>query len=149
MKKIIKELRINNNLTQEKLASRLNISRQAVSRWEQGETVPNIDTLKIISKEFNISINILLGSPRALICQCCGMPLIEDEHISKEIDKSFNEDFCKWCYDEGEYKYDNIEELINISTDSMVEMNPEYDKEQVRIMLSEMLPKLSYWRDKK
>ena len=72
---IIKQLRTANNLTQGQLAERLMVTRQAVSRWENGETQPNIETLKLLSREFNVSINTLLGSPRQLICQCCGMPL--------------------------------------------------------------------------
>ena len=45
-------------------------TRQAVSRWENGETIPNTETLKLLSKFFDVSINTLLGSPRQLICQC-------------------------------------------------------------------------------
>ena len=59
--------------------------------------IPNVDTLKLLSKFFDVSINTLLGSPRQLVCQCCGMPL-EDAATSKEPDGSFNEDYCKWCY---------------------------------------------------
>ena len=72
---ILKTLREKNNLTQEEMANRVNITRQAVSRWETGETQPNPEMLKVLSREFNVSINTLLGSPRLLFCQCCGMPL--------------------------------------------------------------------------
>ena len=70
IKDILKKLREKNNLTQEQLAERVLVTRQAVSRWENGETQPNTDTLKLLSKEFNVSINTLIGSPRKLICQC-------------------------------------------------------------------------------
>ena len=43
---ILKNLRVKNNLTQEELAERIQVTRQAVSRWETGETQPNTDTLK-------------------------------------------------------------------------------------------------------
>ena len=76
-KDIIYELRTKKGLSQEELAEKVFVTRQAVSRWETGETIPNIDTLKLLSKLFNVSINTLLGSPRKLVCQCCGMP-IED-----------------------------------------------------------------------
>ena len=72
---ILKNLREKNNLTQEQLAERVQVTRQAVSRWETGETQPNTDTLKLLSRVFDVSINTLLGSPRQLVCQCCGMPL--------------------------------------------------------------------------
>lgn len=71
---VLKNLREKNNLTQEQLAERVQVTRQAVSRWETGETQPNTDTLKLLSRVFDVSINTLLGSPRQLVCQCCGMP---------------------------------------------------------------------------
>jgi len=81
IKDILKNLREKNNLTQEQMAERMMVTRQAVSRWETGETQPNTDTLKLLSKEFDVSINTLLGSPRQLVCQCCGMPLSEDNQM--------------------------------------------------------------------
>ena len=104
-KDIILELRTKKGLSQEELAEKVFVTRQAVSRWENGETVPNIDTLKLLSKMFDVSINTLLGSPRELICQCCGMPL-EDSTTSRETDGNFNEEYCKWCYSDGEYTLD-------------------------------------------
>jgi DNA-binding XRE family transcriptional regulator len=86
---IIKELREKNHLSQDQLAEKIMVTRQAVSRWETGATVPNTETLKLLSRELDVSINTLLGSPRQLFCQCCGMPLNEDGFISKEMDGSF------------------------------------------------------------
>ena len=57
---ILLNLRKTNNLTQDELAKKLFVTRQAVSRWENGETVPNVDTLKLISNIFDISINSLI-----------------------------------------------------------------------------------------
>ncbi len=104
-KDIIYELRTKKGLSQEELAEKVFVTRQAVSRWETGETIPNIDTLKLLSKLFDVSINTLLGSPRELVCQCCGMPL-EDCTTSRETDGNFNEEYCKWCYADGEYTLD-------------------------------------------
>ena len=73
-KNIILELRTKKGLSQEELAQKVMVTRQAVSRWKW-ETVPNTETLKLLSKEFDVSINTLLGAPRQLVCQCCGMPL--------------------------------------------------------------------------
>ena len=84
MQAILKLLREKNNLTQEQMAERLMVTRQAVSRWENGETQPNTETLKLLSREFNVSVNTLLGEPRQLVCQCCGMPMNEDSVISRE-----------------------------------------------------------------
>ena len=94
-KDVILNLRIKHNLSQDELAEKLFVTRQAVSRWENGDTVPNTETLKLLSKVFNVSINTILGSPRKLFCQCCGMPL-DDDILSKEADGSFNEEYSKW-----------------------------------------------------
>ena len=81
-KDVIYELRTKNGLSQDELAEKVFVTRQAVSRWENGETVPNTEALKLLSNLFRVSINTLLGSPQKLICQCCGMPL-EDEIIGR------------------------------------------------------------------
>ena len=88
-KDVILELRTRKGLSQDQLAEQVCVTRQAVSRWENGETIPNTETLKLLSVFFDVSINTLLGSPRQLICQCCGMPL-DDSTISKEPSGSFN-----------------------------------------------------------
>ncbi len=113
MKQLLKQLREARNLTQTELAQRVLVTRQAVSRWETGETQPNTETLKLLSREFDVSINTLLGSPRALVCQCCGMPLSEDGYISREKDGSFNEDYCKWCYADGAFVYTSKDSLLD------------------------------------
>lgn len=104
-KDIILHYRTKNGLSQEELAEKVFVTRQAVSRWENGETTPNIETLKLLSNLFNVSINTLLGSPRELVCECCGMA-IEDGNISREKNGFFNADYCKWCYADGEYTLD-------------------------------------------
>ncbi len=107
-KDIILELRSKKGYSQDELAKRVFVTRQAVSRWENVETVPNTETLKLLSKVFDVSINTLLGSPRKLICQCCGMPL-EDTTTSKESNGTFNEDYCKWCYADGKFTYQSLD----------------------------------------
>jgi transcriptional regulator with XRE-family HTH domain len=142
-KDIILELRTKANLSQDELADRLFVTRQAVSRWENGETIPNTETLKLLSKLFDVSINTLLGSPHRLVCQCCGMPL-EDDCISKEKDGFFNEDYCKWCYADGEYMYHNMDDLIEVCVAHMTKDG--LSSGQVRSYLQDMLPKLNYWK---
>ncbi len=144
IKDVLRNLRESNHLTQDQMAERVMVTRQAVSRWENGETQPNIDTLKILSREFDVSINTLLGSPRQLICQCCGMPLSEDGIISKETDGSFNEDYCKWCYADGIHLYDDMDELIDVCISHM--MGENVSEEQARASMKQMLPRLDYWK---
>lgn len=69
-KDVLLELRTKRGLTQEELAQEVYVTRQAVSRWENGETIPNIEALKQLSRFFDVSINTLLGSKRQLVCQC-------------------------------------------------------------------------------
>lgn len=144
-KDVILQLRIQNKLSQDELASRLYVTRQAVSRWETGETIPNTETLKLLSKFFDVSINTLLGSPRKLICQCCGMPL-DDSSISKESDGFFNEDYCKWCYNDGIYVYTDLEELTDFLVGHM--SNENWPAEKAREFFEDQLSKLNYWRQK-
>lgn len=113
-KDIILDLRTKKGLSQEELAEKVFVTRQAVSRWENGETIPNVETLKLLSNFFDVSINTLLGSPQQLVCKCCGMNL-EDCNISKEINGDFNEDYCKWCYSDGDYTLDFWKQYIKIS----------------------------------
>lgn len=56
----LKELRINNDLTQIELAEKLNMSKANISKYEADLIEPNLDTLKKISLLFNVSVNELL-----------------------------------------------------------------------------------------
>ena len=142
---ILKNLREKKHLTQEQLAEHVMVSRQAVSRWETGETQPNTDTLKLLSKEFDVSINTLLGSPRQLICQCCGMPLSEDDMISREPDGSYNEDYCKWCYTDGAFAYESKDGLLEFLISHMP--NPDNTPGEVRkSQYDQYLSQLKHWK---
>lgn len=142
-KDIILKLRTSKGLSQDELAEKIYVTRQAVSRWENGETTPNTEALKLLSKLFDVSINTLLGSPQKLVCQCCGMPL-NDESISRETDGFFNEEFCKWCYADGEYTYEDMDDLIDFCAKHMA--NESVPEESVREYMKETLPKLNYWK---
>ena len=60
--KKIAELRKKNNLSQEELADKVGVARQTISKWEIGDTTPDINQVKIISKIFNISIDELVDN---------------------------------------------------------------------------------------
>ena len=142
-KDILLQLRMQKGLSQEQLAEQVFVTRQAVSRWETGETTPNTETLKLLSKLFDVSINILLGAPRTLICQCCGMPL-EDATTSREPDGAYNEEYCKWCYAGGEFKYTSPEQLIDFCVEHMA--SDAWPKEQVRAHMEAVVPELKHWK---
>ena len=142
--KIIAELRAKSGMSQEELAEKIFVTRRAVSRWETGETTPNTETLKLLSSLFDVSINTLLGSPRKLICQCCGMPLDDDSVMGHDKDGAINEDYCKWCYADGTYTYSNMDDLIDVCVKHMA--NENFTEEQSRAYMKELLPKLDYWK---
>ncbi len=56
----IAELRRTNNMSQEELADRLGISRQSVSKWESGQSLPDIEKLPLLSDIFHVSIDYLV-----------------------------------------------------------------------------------------
>ena len=145
-KDVILKLRTQKGLSQDELAEKMYVTRQAVSRWENGETIPNTETLKLLSKFLDVSINTLLGTPRKLICQCCGMPL-DDSTISKETDGTFNEEYCKWCYADGKYVYTSLEELTDFLVGHM--SSEKWLPEQARAFFESQLPTLNYWKNKK
>lgn len=142
-KEVLYELRTKHKMTQDELAEKVFVTRQAVSRWEKGETIPGPETLKLLSGFFNVSINTLLGSPRTLVCQCCGMPL-EDGIIGRNSDGSMNEDYCKWCYADGTYTYSDMDDLIEVCVKHMIPDG--FTEEQAREYMRATLPKLDYWK---
>lgn len=60
-KNVIKDIRVKNNLTQKELAKQLNVTSQAVSKWERGLNYPDIEIIKQISKKYNIDMNLLIN----------------------------------------------------------------------------------------
>ncbi len=143
-KDVLHELRTKAGLSQDELAEKIFVTRQAVSRWENGETVPGTDTLKLLSELFNVSINTLLGSPQKLICQCCGMPL-EGDIIGRNKDGSLNDDYCKWCYSDGTYTYHDMDDLLNVCVSHMVSEG--FSEDQARNYMKQLLPTLDYWKN--
>ncbi len=142
-KDVLYGLRAKHGLTQDELAEKVFVTRQAVSRWENGETVPNTETLKLLSRYFNVSINTLLGSPHQLVCQCCGMP-IDDAILGREKDGTLNEDYCQWCYADGTYTYSDMDDLIDVCVRHMASKG--FSEEHARAYLKQTLPKLDYWK---
>ena len=70
-KDVIHQLRTKRQMSQDELAEKVFVTRQAVSRWETGETVPNTETLKLLSNLFDVSINTRLAA-------AAGLPVLRD-----------------------------------------------------------------------
>lgn len=62
-------LRKQKGFTQMDLAERLDVSRQAISRWEVGAAVPSIDNLKVLSELYEVPVDYLLNSSEIDICR--------------------------------------------------------------------------------
>lgn len=75
----IKDLRNKNNLTQEEMAQKLYVSRQAISNWENGKNLPDIEMLLTISKTFKVPLDDLINQKDDDITK----KLINDTSINK------------------------------------------------------------------
>ena len=142
-KDVIYHLRTQQGLSQDQLAEKVFVTRQAVSRWETGKTTPNTETLKLLSQLFSVSIHTLLDAPQRLICQCCGMPL-EDSILSREPDGAFNEEYCTWCYSGGKFTYTSKEQLIDFCVAHMA--SEDWPAQQVRAHMETVVPELKHWK---
>lgn len=149
-KDVIIQLRKSQNISQDEMAERLFVTRQAVSRWETGETVPNTETLKLISKEFGVSVDVLLGAAPQ-ICQSCGMTLARDEDKGSETGGGKSEEYCVYCYKEGAFVHDmtaeeaiehNIAFLDEWNRDAGLSLTPD----EARAQLRDFLPTLKRWK---
>ena len=71
------------------------------------------------------------------------MPL-DDSTLSKEPDGTFNEEYCKWCYTDGEFVYTDLKELTDFLVGHMA--NENWPPEQARAYFEARLPELHYWQ---
>ncbi|MCT4797238.1 helix-turn-helix transcriptional regulator [Exiguobacterium profundum] len=60
LKKRLKQLRLENKYSQQQIADKLNITRQAVSKWENGKSIPDIENLKLLCEIYNVSLDNIL-----------------------------------------------------------------------------------------
>lgn len=65
--KKLKQLRIQNNLKQSDIAELCNVTRSAVSNWENSRRFPEIESVTVLSKVFNVSVEELLGTDQATV----------------------------------------------------------------------------------
>lgn len=146
IKELLPQLRHDRGLTQEELAAKLFVTRQAVSRWETGETVPGIDMTKLLATTLQVPLGVLLEAPEHS-CQCCGTPFsVPHMDMGTNADGSINTDYCKWCYDKGEFTYKSIDEVIETSAPYLMEASG-MDLDEAVSFMGAMLPNLKHWKD--
>lgn len=137
-------LRRGRGLTQEELAARLFVTRQAVSRWERGEVVPGIDTIKLIAAVLDEPVIHLIEMPEHC-CESCGMILAAPEQLAEEADGTPSEHFCKWCYNRGSYTYETtMEEMIEDCAPRLAE-NTGMSLDEAVSLMGAVLPTLRRW----
>jgi len=142
---VIAEVRALRGMTQDELAQRVMVTRQAVSRWETGATTPGIDMCKLLATVLDVPVTRLLEAPPGPHCQSCGMPIPKEEQHGSEADGTKSEDYCAWCYQDGAFVGpETLEELIEFSAPYMSEGVHITEDEAVSYM-SAVLPNLRRW----
>ncbi len=146
---LLPKLREERGLTQQQLADKLYVTRQAVSRWECGETKPGIDMLKLIAVTLDVPVAMLLEMPsEGTFCQSCGMFLAQDETRAHNADGTLSDEWCKWCVNEdGGYATDcTMEEMIEFCAPMMAQGNDVAPDEAISLMRV-VLPELKRWKE--
>lgn len=145
---IIAQVRAEAGVTQEQMARKLFVTRQAVSRWETGETSPGIDMLKLISATFGVPILRLLEMPsegEGGFCQSCGMPFYKEEFHGTEADGSRSAQYCSWCYEKGAYTSDEtMDEMVERCAPYMAQGCNMTEEEAISFM-GALYPHLKRW----
>jgi transcriptional regulator with XRE-family HTH domain len=148
----IANIRKTNGLTQEEFAERLFVTRQAVSRWKNGETTPTLETLKKVAQIFNVSASELLGFEEPPVCQSCAMPLQSLEDFGTNADDTANTEYCSYCFAEGKFTHTRtIEEMIEHNLRFLDEFNAQngtsFTPDQARSLLKLHLASLKRWKN--
>lgn len=148
IKDTITAIRKEAGITQEEMARRLYVTRQAVSRWETGETMPGIDMVKLICVTFDVPLERFFDMPMSYYCQCCSMPIPDEEMHGTEADGSKSADFCKYCYDQGDFT------AKGMTMDEFIEATAPMEAKALGVSLDEavslmatLLPHLKRWRE--
>lgn len=131
-------------LTQEQLASRLYVTRQAVSRWERGEVVPGIDMIKLISNVLDEPLSNLLSMPDHF-CQSCGMILAPDD-FGTDAAGNKTDHYCKWCYEHGGYTYETTMDAMIEDCAPRLAENTGMTLDEAVSLMGAVLPQLERWR---
>lgn len=133
-------------MTQQDLAEKLYVTRQAVSRWENGETEPSVDMRKLIATVLDVPVIQLFDIDVSQLCQCCGTPFtVPNMPHGTETDGTENTAYCKWCYDGGQFAYQSEDELIEKTAPFLMEATGMSQEEAVSFM-GVLVPHLQHWQ---
>jgi len=148
---VILGIREKHGLSQEELAEKLFVTRQAVSRWENGETTPTLDTLKAISETYGVNAATLLGLSEPPVCQSCAMPLENIADFGTNADGTASTEYCGHCFSNGAYTHNRtIEEMVESNLRFLDEFNAQggtsYSEDEARTILKMHLATLKRWQ---
>ena len=131
------------NLTQDQLAEKLYVTRQAVSRWERGEVTPGIDMMKLIAAVTGEPLAHLLEMPEHY-CESCGMYLTPDD-CGTDAAGNKTDHYCKWCYDRGGYTYETTMEAMIEDCAPRLAKNTGMTLDEAVSLMGAVLPQLERW----
>ena len=146
------EIRKESGLTQEEFAGELFVTRQAVSRWENGETTPTVDTLKTVAELFNVDANAFFGTAAAPVCQSCSMPIRSIGDMGGNADRTANTEYCRHCFDGGGFTHNRtLDEMVEANLKFLAEFNAEngtaFSPDAARTVLKAHLATLKRWKN--
>lgn len=144
----IATIRQERKMTQSDLACKLYVTRQAVSRWETGETTPGIDMLKLLAVALDVPAVRLINMPDVAVCQCCGMYLdAQDPADVAHFDaEGLSNEYCAYCYHDGKFHYgDDMDEVIEESAPYLAK-NTGMTLDEAVSLMGAVLPELKRWK---
>ena len=74
-----------NGMTQAQLAEKLNYSDKAVSKWERGESMPDVPTLVLLAEQFDVTVNDIVVDPDALPAQTGPVVRVMEKAVEKKL----------------------------------------------------------------
>ena len=92
---IIKKLRKRNSLSQDELATKLEISRSAVSMYERGEREPDMATINKIANFYDVTVDFLVGNTDMVVCNECGFGRNPLNELAEKEHEEFHDRFLK------------------------------------------------------
>ena len=133
---------------QEQMARDLFVTRQAISRWETGETSPSIDMVKLICVTYSIPLERFFEMPAEYYCQCCSMPIPDEALHGTEADGSPSDHYCKWCYQEGDFTAKGVDMDEFIEATAQMEADAMgISREEAVSLMATLLPHLDRWKN--
>lgn len=106
------ELRKKSNLTQEKLAEKIGVSRQTLSSWESNITSPNLEQAVLLSKELKISLEQFVDNELNIICKDNSNNSI----LNNLVGKTCKFELDDYCYDLNVF-YDAFVKVLEVNND--------------------------------